>query len=166
MIKIVDQLCIPLLTQKIKVLTGIVGVVLIFRFSMKAWIRWALPQVSAPERVWGFEDLIFLFGYSLDLLHMTLIQLRYVNFLCGFLRNSYLIIYSYQWGLGRHFYYLSPTEKVQSLRFDFASQPTGTCSLLDLYHLVPLLIINSCRCSHGVANRDDVVPLPVFLCQR
>ncbi|KAJ9224378.1 hypothetical protein C8Q69DRAFT_27201 [Paecilomyces variotii] len=94
------------------VLTGIVGVVLIFRFSMKAWIRWALPQVSAPERVWGFEDLIFLFGYSLDLLHMTLIQL------------------SYQWGLGRHFYYLSPTEKVQSLRFDFASQPTAVAAAM------------------------------------
>ncbi|KAJ9232182.1 hypothetical protein DTO027B5_7673 [Paecilomyces variotii] len=94
------------------VLTGIVGVVLIFRFSMKGWIRWALPQVSAPERVWGFEDLIFLFGYSLDLLHMTLIQL------------------SYQWGLGRHFYYLSPTEKVQSLRFDFASQPTAVAAAM------------------------------------
>ncbi|KAL1883491.1 hypothetical protein Plec18167_002495 [Paecilomyces lecythidis] len=94
------------------VLTGIVGVVLIFRFSMKAWIRWALPQVSAPERVWGVEDLIFLIGYSIDLLHMTLIQL------------------SYQWGLGRHFYYLTPLERQQSMRYDFASQPTAVAAAM------------------------------------
>lgn len=43
---------------------------------MKAWIRWNLPKVTAPERVWGLEDVIFFFGYALDALHMTLIQLR------------------------------------------------------------------------------------------
>ncbi|KKA25701.1 hypothetical protein T310_0257 [Rasamsonia emersonii CBS 393.64] len=88
-------------------LTGVVGLVLIFRLGMKAWVRWSLPQVSAPERVWGLEDFIFLFAYSVDIAHMTLIEL------------------SYHWGLGRHFYYLSPEERVQALRYDYASQPAG-----------------------------------------
>ncbi|GAM37335.1 hypothetical protein TCE0_023r07175 [Talaromyces pinophilus] len=94
------------------VLTGFVGVVLIFRCGIKTWVRWALPQVSAPGRIWGLEDVFFFFGYTVDILHMTLIQ------------------HSYNWGLGRHFYYLTPEEKVQALRYDFASQPCGMFALI------------------------------------
>ncbi|KAL2005229.1 hypothetical protein VTN00DRAFT_2439 [Thermoascus crustaceus] len=94
------------------IITGIVGLVLIFRLFMKAWVRWSLPQVTAPERVWGVEDLIFFVGYSIDVLHMTLIQL------------------SSNWGLGRHFFYLTPEEKVQALRFDYASQPTAVAAAM------------------------------------
>lgn len=36
------------------------------------------------------------------------------------------ITVSYHWGLGRHFYYLSPEERVQALKYNYASQPTGT----------------------------------------
>ncbi|KFY34308.1 hypothetical protein V494_06880 [Pseudogymnoascus sp. VKM F-4513 (FW-928)] len=46
------------------VLTGVVALVLIFRFVVKAWVYWALPKVSSPERIWGLEDLIFLFASS------------------------------------------------------------------------------------------------------
>jgi hypothetical protein len=59
-----------------QVLTGVVGLTLIFRYAVKSWVRFALPQVTAPERVWGFEDLFFLAGYALDIAHMSMIQLR------------------------------------------------------------------------------------------
>lgn len=52
------------------------GLTLLFRYAVKCWVRFALPQVTAPERVWGFEDLFFLAGYILDLAHMSMIQLR------------------------------------------------------------------------------------------
>ncbi|EED15929.1 hypothetical protein TSTA_010470 [Talaromyces stipitatus ATCC 10500] len=94
------------------VLTCFVGVVLIFRCAIKAWVRWALPQVSAPGRIWGIEDVFFLFGYAVDLLHMTLIQ------------------HSYKWGLGRHFFYLTPEEKRQALRWDYASQPCAVAAAM------------------------------------
>ncbi|KAH8689186.1 hypothetical protein BGW36DRAFT_433950 [Talaromyces proteolyticus] len=93
-------------------LTGLVGVVLIFRLAMKAWVRWALPQVSAPGRVWGLEDGFFVFGYAADVLHMTLIQ------------------HSYIWGLGRHFFYLTPEQRVMSLKWDFASQPAAVAAAM------------------------------------
>jgi hypothetical protein len=57
-----------------------VGVALLFRYAVKAWVRWALPQVTAPGRVWGIEDLFFLVAYGFDLTHMTLIQKRWVPF--------------------------------------------------------------------------------------
>lgn len=60
----------------VKVLTVIVGVALLFRYAVKAWVRWALPQVTAPERIWGVEDLLFLIAYGFDVTHMTMIQLR------------------------------------------------------------------------------------------
>ncbi|KAJ6150736.1 hypothetical protein N7470_007330 [Penicillium chermesinum] len=56
------------------VLTAIVGAALLFRYAVKAWIRWALPQVSVPERIWGIEDLFFLAAYGCDIAHMTAIQ--------------------------------------------------------------------------------------------
>lgn len=58
-------------------LTGIVGVILSFRFATKAWVRCSLPQVSAPERVWGLEDFLFLLAFSLDVTQMILIEMRY-----------------------------------------------------------------------------------------
>ncbi|KAL1965293.1 hypothetical protein VTN77DRAFT_5895 [Rasamsonia byssochlamydoides] len=93
-------------------LTAVVGLVLTFRLGMKAWVRWSLPQVSAPERVWGLEDFIFLFAYSVDVAHMVLIEL------------------SYHWGLGRHFFYLTPEERIQALRYDFASQPAAVAAAM------------------------------------
>ncbi|CRG89917.1 hypothetical protein PISL3812_06956 [Talaromyces islandicus] len=93
-------------------LTGFVGLLLIFRLSMKAWVRWALPQVSAPERVWGLEDVFFIFGYAVDLLHMSLIQ------------------HSYYWGLGRHFFYLTENEKISALKWDYASQPAAVAAAM------------------------------------
>lgn len=55
------------------------GLTLLFRYAVKSWVRFALPQVTAPERVWGFEDLFFLAGYTLDIGHMTMIQMRCVD---------------------------------------------------------------------------------------
>lgn len=57
-------------------MTGVVGATLLFRYAVKSWVRFALPQVSAPGRIWGYEDLFFLAAYVLDLGHMTMIQMR------------------------------------------------------------------------------------------
>ncbi|KAJ5248627.1 hypothetical protein N7468_000078 [Penicillium chermesinum] len=94
------------------VLTAIVGAALLFRYAVKAWIRWALPQVSVPERIWGIEDLFFLAAYGCDIAHMTAIQ-----------NSAY-------WGLGRHFFYLTPREKFHALRWDFISQPLAVSSAM------------------------------------
>lgn len=59
-----------------KVLTAIAGVALLFRYAIKAWVRWALPQVTAPGRIWGIEDFFFLAAYGFDLTHMIMIQTR------------------------------------------------------------------------------------------
>jgi len=59
-----------------QVLTAIVGVALLFRYAIKVWVRCALPQVTAPGRVWGIEDLFFLVAYGCDIAHMAFIQLR------------------------------------------------------------------------------------------
>jgi hypothetical protein len=58
------------------VLTGFVFFVLLFRFGVKAWIAWLLPNVSKPERVWGLEDFFFVLGYAFDLGHMSMIWKR------------------------------------------------------------------------------------------
>ncbi|KAJ5909200.1 hypothetical protein N7495_001882 [Penicillium taxi] len=87
------------------VLTALVGLALLFRYGVKIWLRWSLPQVSAPERIWGTEDLFFFVGYCFDLTHMILIHM------------------STQWGLGRHFFYLTAEEKMNALKWDFISQP-------------------------------------------
>ncbi|KAF3386656.1 hypothetical protein F1880_001442 [Penicillium rolfsii] len=94
------------------VLTGVVGLTLLFRYAVKFWVRFALPQVTAPERVWGFEDLFFLAGYTLDIAHMSMIQI------------------SSQWGLGRHFYYLSPVERFTAMKYDFYSQPLAVSAAM------------------------------------
>ncbi|CAG7930363.1 unnamed protein product [Penicillium olsonii] len=94
------------------VLTSVVGVALLFRYAIKIWVRWALPQVTAPGRVWGIEDLFFLVAYGFDVTHMTFIQMS---------ANS---------GLGRHFYYLNPTERFQSMKWDFLSQPLAVSSAM------------------------------------
>lgn len=41
--------------------------------------------------------------------------------------------HSYKWGLGRHFYYLSPLERNQAMRWDFASQPLGKLQSTAVY---------------------------------
>ncbi|KAJ6131003.1 hypothetical protein N7523_001463 [Penicillium sp. IBT 18751x] len=94
------------------VLTAIVGVALLFRYAVKAWVRWALPQVTAPGRVWGIEDLFFLIAYGFDLTHMTMIQM------------------SSNWGLGRHFFYLNATERFHAMKWDFMSQPIAVSSAM------------------------------------
>ncbi|KAJ5212724.1 uncharacterized protein N7498_004370 [Penicillium cinerascens] len=94
------------------VLTALVGVALLFRYSVKAWVRWALPQVTAPGRVWGIEDLFFLVAYGCDLTHMTMIQM------------------SANWGLGRHFFYLNATERFHAMKWDFISQPIAVASAM------------------------------------
>lgn len=63
--------------MNVQVLTAICGVVLIFRYSVKAWVYWVLPKVSVPERVWGLEDFFFLLGYACDIVHMSFIWKRY-----------------------------------------------------------------------------------------
>jgi hypothetical protein len=52
-------------------------VALLFRYAIKIWVRWALPQVTAPGRVWGIEDFFFLVAYGFDVAHMAFIQKRY-----------------------------------------------------------------------------------------
>lgn len=71
--------CVNCRTEQ--VLTAIVGVALLFRYAIKIWVRCALPQVTAPGRVWGIEDLFFLAAYGFDVTHMTFIQLRYYQHL-------------------------------------------------------------------------------------
>jgi hypothetical protein len=31
-----------------------------------------------------------------------------------------------RWGLGRHFYYLTPIQRVNSMKWEFVAQPVGT----------------------------------------
>ncbi|KAJ5186054.1 hypothetical protein N7491_006075 [Penicillium cf. griseofulvum] len=94
------------------VLTAIVGVALLFRFAIKVWVRWALPQVTAPGRVWGIEDLFFLVAWGFDITHMVFIQM------------------SANWGLGRHFFYLTGEERLNAMKWDFLSQPMAVTSAM------------------------------------
>ncbi|OGE48997.1 hypothetical protein PENARI_c024G08287 [Penicillium arizonense] len=94
------------------VLTAIVGVALLFRYAIKIWVRWALPQVTAPGRIWGIEDLFFLIAYGFDVSHMAFIQK------------------SANWGLGRHFFYLSNEERFHAMKWDFLSQPLAVSSAM------------------------------------
>ncbi|CAI7593245.1 hypothetical protein N7533_011485 [Penicillium manginii] len=93
-------------------LTGVVGVALLFRYAVKAWVRWALPQVTAPGRIWGIEDMFFLVAYGFDVTHIIFIQL------------------SADWGLGRHFFYLSEEERFHAMKWDFMSQPIAVASAM------------------------------------
>ncbi|KIX06276.1 uncharacterized protein Z518_04251 [Rhinocladiella mackenziei CBS 650.93] len=94
------------------VLTAVVFFVLLFRFGVKAWIAWLLPSISKPERVWGYEDFFFAFGYAFDVAHMALIWK------------------SHEWGLGRHFFYLSPIERNLAMKYDFISQPLAVSAAM------------------------------------
>lgn len=94
------------------VLTAIVGVALLFRYAIKVWVRWALPQVTAPGRIWGTEDLFFLVAWGFDITHMTFIQM------------------SANWGLGRHFFYLTNEERLNAMKWDFLSQPLAVTSAM------------------------------------
>ncbi|KAJ5226598.1 uncharacterized protein N7469_006604 [Penicillium citrinum] len=93
-------------------LTGVVGVALLFRYAIKSWVRWALPQVTAPGRIWGIEDLFFLVAYGFDITHMTFIQM------------------SANWGLGRHYFYLTEEERFHAMKWDFLSQPIAVASAM------------------------------------
>ena len=66
-----------------------------------------MPQVSAPERVWGYEDILFLMAYGCDVTHMSMIQT------------------SASWGLGRHYFYLNEVQRSNAMKWDFMSQPIG-----------------------------------------
>ncbi|KAJ5799100.1 uncharacterized protein N7518_001168 [Penicillium psychrosexuale] len=94
------------------VLTSIVGVALLFRYAIKIWVRWALPQVTAPGRIWGTEDLFFLVAWGFDITHMVFIQMS---------ANS---------GLGRHFFYLTGEERLYAMKWDFLSQPMAVTSAM------------------------------------
>ncbi|KAF7713418.1 Uncharacterized protein PECH_001573 [Penicillium ucsense] len=94
------------------VLTIVVGITLLFRYAVKSWVRFALPQVSAPGRIWGYEDLFFLAGFVLDLGHMVMIQM------------------SSRWGLGRHFFYLTGEERSMAMKYDFYSQPLAVAAAM------------------------------------
>ncbi|KXG51696.1 uncharacterized protein PGRI_090890 [Penicillium griseofulvum] len=94
------------------VLTAIVGVALLFRYAIKVWVRWALPQVTAPGRIWGIEDFFFLVAWVFDITHMVFIQM------------------SANWGLGRHFFYLTGEERLNAMKWDFLSQPMAVTSAM------------------------------------
>ncbi|KAJ9616644.1 hypothetical protein H2200_000363 [Cladophialophora chaetospira] len=94
------------------VLTGFVFFVLSFRFGVKAWITWLLPNVSRPERVWGLEDVFFALGYAFDIGHMAMLWK------------------SWEWGLGRHFFYLTPIQKNRAMKWDFVSQPLAVSAAM------------------------------------
>jgi TRAP-type C4-dicarboxylate transport system permease small subunit len=66
-----------------------------------------MPQVSAPERVWGYEDVLFLIAYGCDVTHMSMIQK------------------AASWGLGRHYFYLNEEQRTHAMKWDFMSQPIG-----------------------------------------
>ncbi|RAL07123.1 uncharacterized protein BO97DRAFT_325882, partial [Aspergillus homomorphus CBS 101889] len=86
-------------------LTAIAGLALLFRFAIKSWIRWALPRVSSPDRLWGLEDLFYALAYSFDISHIVFVQRSY---------NS---------GLGRHLWVLTDVELNATLKNEFISQP-------------------------------------------
>ncbi|RAH75113.1 uncharacterized protein BO66DRAFT_467712 [Aspergillus aculeatinus CBS 121060] len=52
-------------------LSTIAGLTLVARYSIKSWIRWAIPKVSSPERLWGIEDLFYLLSFSFDFTQMV-----------------------------------------------------------------------------------------------
>ncbi|PTU17935.1 hypothetical protein P175DRAFT_0512121 [Aspergillus ochraceoroseus IBT 24754] len=86
-------------------LTALVTVTLIFRYSVKAWVSWKLPNVSSPERIWGAEDLYYIVGYGFDIAHMAMVQK------------------SLEFGLGQHMSTLTVKEITGAMKYDFLSQP-------------------------------------------
>ena len=74
---------LPPLTSKdivtdLQIFTVVVGITLILRFAVKAWIHRALPYVFAPERHWAIEDVLLLISYPIDVIHMIGVELGYV----------------------------------------------------------------------------------------
>ncbi|GFF87549.1 hypothetical protein IFM53868_05184 [Aspergillus udagawae] len=97
----------------LQALTGVAGLALAFRYITKTWIRWMLPRVSSPERVWGLEDILYGTAYAFDIAHMVFIQRSFEN------------------GLGRHMWFLSDAERNYTLKNEFISQPLAvTASML------------------------------------
>ncbi|PIG82060.1 hypothetical protein AARAC_000182 [Aspergillus arachidicola] len=126
-------------------LTGIAAVALIFRYVIKTWIRWTLPRVGSPERVWGAEDLLYAIAYGFDIAHMVFVQR------------------SYQDGLGRHMWFLSNDERKGTLKNEFTSQPLGFNSTIDFF----LTIISAVQLWRFTIRATDCGPAPrPHLCAR
>ncbi|RAH75114.1 uncharacterized protein BO66DRAFT_450114 [Aspergillus aculeatinus CBS 121060] len=116
-------------------LTAIAGLTLLFRFAIKSWIRWALPRVSSPDRLWGFEDLFYTAGYSFDLAHIALVQR------------------SYEAGLGRHLWFLTSDELRSTLKNEFISQPLAVvASMLSRTRMMCFLY----SCFNGADRRIHI----------
>lgn len=64
-------------TDSSQFLTAFVGIALILRYVLKAWILWFLPRTLIPNKVWGLEDLFIFAGYGFDIIHMTTVELRF-----------------------------------------------------------------------------------------
>lgn len=124
----------PLTSQDIvtdlQIFTVIVGITLILRFAVKAWIHWASPYGFAPDRHWAMEDVLLLISYPVDVLHMAEIELGYVVSQIS-KRGSGLTRGSSHWGLGWHYGSLDPEEQVQSMKYGYISQPLGMLLYLD-----------------------------------
>lgn len=41
-----------------------------------------------------------------------------------------ILLYSSEWGLGRHFYYLSPMQRSTAMKWDFYSQPLAVAAAM------------------------------------
>ncbi|RHZ49484.1 uncharacterized protein CDV56_100255, partial [Aspergillus thermomutatus] len=113
-------------------LTGVAGLALVFRYTIKTWIRWMLPHVSSPERVWGMEDILYGTAYAFDVSHMVFIQRRSV-----ILEQENVprvpsdTLTSFENGLGRHMWFLTDLERKMALKNEFISQPLAvTASML------------------------------------
>ncbi|KAH1514412.1 hypothetical protein KXV65_000702 [Aspergillus fumigatus] len=111
-------------------LTGVAGLALAVQYTTKAWIRWMLPRVSSPRRIWGLEDILYAAGYAFDIAHMVLIQRRLV-FKVETSPDPSDALTSFENGLGRHMWFLSDAERTLALKNEFISQPLAvTASML------------------------------------
>ncbi|RAL07124.1 uncharacterized protein BO97DRAFT_447080 [Aspergillus homomorphus CBS 101889] len=124
------------------------GLVLLFRSVGKSCIRWAVPRVSSPDRLWGLEDLLYAIAYGLDLAQMVLVQKSYTS------------------GLGRHVWTLSQTEITSTLKYEYISQLLAfiaavfsrtrmMCSLYRCFHRVDKqfrVLIVGCLCIQIIVN--------------
>ncbi|KAM0106995.1 hypothetical protein ACP6JB_007407 [Aspergillus fumigatus] len=111
-------------------LTGVAGLALAVQYTTKAWIRWMLPRVSSPRRIWGLEDILYAAGYAFDIAHMVLIQRRLV-FKLETSPDPSDALTSFENGLGRHMWFLSDAERTLALKNEFISQPLAvTASML------------------------------------
>ena len=109
------------------VLTALVTAVLSFRIAVKTWITLVLPPMSRPRRVWGLEDLFLSLGFIVDITHMTMIWKRCETASLSSLPNADR--YSYQNGLGRHFFYLTAEERIRAMHWDWISAPLAVAAV-------------------------------------